>query len=228
MSPSGSSASAPHPRNAPVDRQWPCGLGQTRVVTRHPDDRLLEVHEIRTSPVRTDCVRSDERTAAETVRVAFDQYQDRIYGMLLASSRDRDAAADITQETFLRLLAEVRGGRSPQNTGAWLYRVALNLLVSRARRAAGARRVLPRLLRPERETDTPETVILGHEASQAAVKALARLSLIERTAVVLAAQGVSGLEIAAYLGKRPGATRSMLLRARKKLRQSLAEPEDRG
>jgi RNA polymerase sigma factor (sigma-70 family) len=187
----------------------------------------LEVDEIRTSPVRTESVRSDERAAAETVRVAFEEYQDRIYGMLLASSRDRDAAADITQETFLRLLAEVRRGRSPQNTGAWLYRVALNLLVSRARRAAGARRVLPRLLRPVWETDTPETVTLGHEASQAAVNALGRLSLVERTALVLAAQGVSGLEIAAYLGKPHGATRSMLLRARRKLRQSLAEPEDR-
>jgi DNA-directed RNA polymerase specialized sigma24 family protein len=43
----------------------------------------------------------------------------------------------------------------------------------------------------------------------------------------MAAQGASGEEIATHLGRSPGATRVLLLRARKRLRIAMTEREAR-
>ena len=67
-----------------------------------------------------------------------------LFGFLVRSTRDEVAAEDLVQETFLRLTAEVRQGRVPDNVRAWLYRVASNLAISRGRRVATALRWLSR------------------------------------------------------------------------------------
>jgi DNA-directed RNA polymerase specialized sigma24 family protein len=46
---------------------------------------------------------------------------------------------------------------------------------------------------------------------------------MERTALLMAAQGVSGIEIADYLGRSPAATRTMMCRARLRLRAELTQ-----
>lgn len=199
-----------------------------RCVTSRLIARQLEVNEISpaTEPVRIGADLGSAATAAAFIEAVFDEHEAKIHGMLVASMRDPELAADVTQEAFLRLLGEARAGRYPENPGGWLYRTAVNLAISRARRAAVARRFAPRLLRRD-EPAGPERIALDRERSQLMREALAALPLGQQTALIMAAQGHSGEEIAAYLGKGHGATRTLMLRARRQLRRVLDEKEHR-
>ena len=179
-----------------------------------------------TEPVRIAADMGNAATAAAFIEAVFDEHEAKIHGMLVTSMRDPELAADVTQEAFLRLLGEARAGRYPDNPGGWLYRTAVNLAISRARRAAVARRLAPRLLRRD-EPAGPERIALDRERSQLMREALAALPLVQQTALIMAAQGHSGEEIAAHLGKGHGATRNLMLRARRQLRRVVDEEEHR-
>jgi len=161
---------------------------------------------------------------AEFIEAAYDEHEARIHGMVLGATRDPELAADVTQEAFLRLLAEARAGRFPDAPGAWLYRTAMNLVVNRARRAAVARRFAPRLMQRD-DTPDPESMALEHERSRSMHEVLAGLPVADRMALLMAAQGLSGEDIAAHLGKSHGATRTLLCRGRERLRRAMAERE---
>ena len=54
-------------------------------------------------------------------------YQPRVFRFLLATLRDRDAAENLTQETFLRAWTARDSFREDCAVGTWLIRIALNL-----------------------------------------------------------------------------------------------------
>ena len=170
--------------------------------------------------VRRLAVVSDSDLRADFVMAAYDQNQRRLTSFAYALTRDADVADDLVQETFLRLVKEHAAGREPDNVTAWLYRVCANLATSRGRRGVVARRFLER--RPAEETEVAaEIEILRHETGEALVAALAILPHDARTAVVMAAQGFSGREIADALGRTETSTRTMMFRARERLRTFL-------
>ena len=144
------------------------------------------------------------------------------YAVALRATRDPELAEDVTQEAFVKLLTEARAGRYPDTAGAWLYRAVTNLVISRARRAAVARRLAPRLLHVG-GPDEPDLVALRNEGHDELRLALATLSTAERAALLMAASGASGIEIAAHLGMSHGATRALICRARARLRVRAAE-----
>jgi RNA polymerase sigma factor (sigma-70 family) len=158
------------------------------------------------------------------IAMVFDELGSRIQGMILAATRDAEVAADLTQEAFLRLLREAQADRYPDKPSAWLYRTAMNLAISRSRRVAVARRLAPRLVCGD-EAPMPEGIVLDRERWRAVSEALSHLSPTERTALLMAGQGMSGEEIAARLGMSHGATRSLMFRARGRLRRLLEGPD---
>jgi RNA polymerase sigma-70 factor (ECF subfamily) len=164
--------------------------------------------------------------ASAWVEAAFRENHERVFRMVCVMTREQELAADITQEAFVRLLREARAGRWPDNVGGWLYGTASNLVVSRARRVAVARRLAPRLVAPDAGS-APDELAIEHERSRAMRVALGRLSASERMALVMAAEGSSGEEIARHLGKSHAATRTMMSRARARLRLALETAPDR-
>jgi RNA polymerase sigma factor (sigma-70 family) len=140
---------------------------------------------------------------------------------LTVLTRDREEAADLAHEAFLRFAREVAAGRAPDQPGAWLYRVGANLAMSRGRHLAVAERRAGSLPEPA-AAPAPEHVVVRAEMARALRSELGRLSGTERRAVVLAAQGYPPSEIAEAIDRSPGATRTMLCRARAKLRLRLA------
>lgn len=161
-----------------------------------------------------------EAAARAAVELAFEAHAPRIRSILLGITRDPQAAEDLTQEAFMRLFVETRAGRAPDNTGGWLYRTATNLAVSQARRSSVARRFAPMLV--DRESrPSPELDAIREERDARLRAALGGLSPAERSAVVWAAEGLSGSEIADRLGKSQVAVRTMICRARGRLRVSL-------
>ena len=71
-------------------------------------------------------------------------------------------------------------------------------------------------------TNEPDRVALRNEGRRELNRALMTLSGVERRALLMAASGASGLEIAARLAMSHGATRAMMCRARARLRARAA------
>lgn len=143
-----------------------------------------------------------------------------LFRFVRAATGDDEAAEDVRQETFFRLIREMAAGRRPANVHAWLFRVATNLVVSQARRARTAERHLAHL-DPDPLVASPEQVILRFERDTALRAALSRLPVDARAALLLAAQGFTGREIASTLGRSEGAVRTLLCRSRRQVRQRL-------
>lgn len=166
--------------------------------------------------------RSDELELSEL----YLRYRGEILAFLLTMTRDPEVAEDLLQDAFIRLIREARAGRMPDNVRAWLYRVAANLAISRGRRVTAWLRVVPRLL-DRREPPRPDAELLEHERDAELHAALGRLRPAGRAALLLAAQGFDGHEIATLIGRSETATRTLLYRSRIELRR-LAEAAEVG
>lgn len=161
---------------------------------------------------------------AETGEV-YERYATEINGFLVRTVRDREAAADLLADAFTRLLLEERAGRWPDQPRAWLYRVASNLAMSRGRRLQVAIRV-DRVLQArhvERQSDSPDLEVLRRERQGDLDRALALLAADARVALLLAAQGFDGRTIAGTIGRSEAATRTLMCRARLRMREVLRE-----
>jgi RNA polymerase sigma-70 factor (ECF subfamily) len=155
---------------------------------------------------------------------AYAEWHDDLFGFLASATRDRELAEDLLQETFLRLVHEIRAGRTPENVRPWLYRVASNLVVSKARRRAVAGRWLSHLV--QRDTgEAADADLLRHERRGDLERLLGHLAPDARVALLLAAHGFSGAEVATTIGRTDGATRTLVCRARLQLRK-LIEAEE--
>jgi RNA polymerase sigma-70 factor (ECF subfamily) len=154
--------------------------------------------------------------SADFVIRAFEEHRLQLSSFAYGLARDRDVAEDLVQESFLRLVRELDAGRTPDNVKAWLFRVCSNLAVSRGRRI----NVAQRFLRVARIHDEPaaDVEILRREANASLLAALGTLPTDARAALLMAAQGFSGREIAEAIGRSETATRTMMFRAREKVR----------
>jgi RNA polymerase sigma-70 factor (ECF subfamily) len=158
----------------------------------------------------------------------LDQFMEEAYAThlaplqrrLTASTRDPEVAEDLAQEAFLRLFVEVRAGRIPDEPGAWLHRVGQNLAASRGRHLSVVARRDSELARPS-EPPTPEALVIEAEDGRLLHEALEALPSTDRQALVLAAHGYRGQEIARALGRTDAATRTLMCRARTKVRQRM-------
>jgi RNA polymerase sigma factor (sigma-70 family) len=136
---------------------------------------------------------------------AYDQHHGEIFGFLVRATRDRPLAEDLLQETFLRLTKEVRDGRTPVEARGWLYRVATNVAISSPRRMTA----------PSAEAGVG---VMSRERAGEIELALAGLSADARLGLLLSGEGFTGEEIATALGRSSAATRTLLSRARARVR----------
>ncbi len=151
---------------------------------------------------------------------AYDAYHKQLYGYLVSITRDGDLAHDVVQETYIRLQREVMRDREPREMRAWLFRVGRNLVIDRGRRQQLAERLQDRLL-VETIAPSAEDECLAREARRELDIMLAQTSAQNRTALLMAAEGYSGAEIALAVGLSHGAVRARLTRARSRLRTQL-------
>jgi RNA polymerase sigma-70 factor, ECF subfamily len=132
-------------------------------------------------------------------------------------TRDVAAAEDLTQDAFERLLRELRAGRVPEDIGGWLHRVGHNLAMSRGRRISVADRHRSELVVSD-WAPSPESLAVAGEDQQAVGAVLKDLGDVDRQALILASHGYRGVEIARSIGRSEVATRTLLCRARAKVR----------
>jgi RNA polymerase sigma-70 factor (ECF subfamily) len=156
--------------------------------------------------------------AGQLIEAAFAEHRGALVRHLTTVTRDADAAEDLAQEAFLRLARQIERGKAPDDTAAWLHRVGLNLAMSRGRHLQVVERRAHSLPRPAQPRSPDDLFEIG-ELTLSVAQAMDRLSGAERQALMLAAFGFEGPEIAASIDRTHGATRTLLCRARAKVRE---------
>lgn len=160
----------------------------------------------------------------------YRRHSEMVFNLALRLTGDAEEAADVCQETFLRVHRHCARFRGRSSLKTWIYRVAVNCCRSRFRRNHTWRtRVLSGALETvEQVADTrrgPEDRTLDRDRSESIVDALRRLPKPFREAVVLRdLEGLSYEEIAGVLGVRIGTVRSRIARGRDRLRTLLEKP----
>lgn len=171
----------------------------------------------------------DDVLAAQRDRAAFAplyrRYVDRVYGYTFYLLGDHHDAEDATERTFLAALDAVGRFRDEGATfRAWLFRIAHNH-VANVLRARGRRRVasLDEVAEPATgPTTDPEALAARADDGRRLRSAVGALPDDRRQVIVLRfVDGLSTREIAAILGRSPGAVRVLQHRALRDLEKAL-------
>ena len=158
----------------------------------------------------------------------YDRHVAAIYRYVYYRVRDDADAEDLTSEVFMRALKAMPRYEPRQAFLAWLYRIARNAVIDRARK--GNRRVSfeDALKHPDASDRIvePEAEVLAHSDNTAIRAALGKLTPLQQEVIVLRyLEGFSTQEVARIVGKREGTVRGIQFRAIGALRQLIPSRE---
>lgn len=148
-------------------------------------------------------------------------HEDRVFAICLRMLRDREAALDATQETFITVFRKVDRFAGHSAFSTWLYRVAVNTCYDQARRSR--RTATEPLAEGEGPPDHHTAADLDSvELRPDLEAALASLPPEFRTAVILCdAEGLALQTTAEILGVPVGTVKSRVFRGRRLLADAL-------
>jgi RNA polymerase sigma-70 factor (ECF subfamily) len=230
---------------APIDRNF------LSLASSNPMSSFSRLHdEADSSPAGVKDALSTKATdwlqrAQAGDRAAYGQlvllYQDRLYNAILRMIGDRDEAAELTQEAFTRGLEKLDSFRGDAGPYTWLFRIAINLTISRLRKTQKHRTFS--LSRPDgnglarsgddqasglmdrvRQSAQPQpgAAIEERERAEQVVAALGRIDPDYRAVLVMRdVEGFDYQQMADLLGLALGTLKSRLFRARLALRDQL-------
>lgn len=138
----------------------------------------------------------------------FYAHGDAVYRLARLMLGRPEAAEDVVQDTFLKLLRHLGEGRPLDNARGWLLTVAAHACRDRQR---ASRRWLP--WAAERDRRIAQERPDRHDAAQPLIEAMRRLSPRDRALIALRAQGFTHEEIAAALGIKRVSTGRLVARA---------------
>jgi RNA polymerase sigma-70 factor (ECF subfamily) len=159
-------------------------------------------------------------------------HQPRIFCFLLASLRDRELAENLAQDCFMHAYRARHRFRGACSIGTWLMQIAANLL--RDHYGSSRMRFWRRAISGVDPADlcdwipdqhvSPEAMALAKEQVNAIWKAVARLSVNQRTVFLLRfVEEMDLLEIAGITGMKEGTVKTHLFRALQSVRARLEE-----
>ena len=131
-------------------------------------------------------------------------------------------AEDIVQDAFLRVWINAPRWRPEAAFRTWLYRIVINLCLNARRRPAD----LPLAVAGDPADPAPDAgaALELRERDETLAAAVDRLPARQRAAIVLTYQeGLSNAEAAAVLGTSVSGVETLLVRARRLLREALGE-----
>ena len=166
------------------------------------------------------------------------KYQNRIYNVILKMCADPDDAAELTQETFVKVIENIDKFEGRSSFYTWTFRIAVNLTLNYCQRNSklafrsleeeqqqqddgNVKQLLKDFLSDDSSPD-PAAEVQNKELHRIAAKALMGLDEAHRAVIVLRdIEGMSYARIAEVLDIEIGTVRSRLSRARSKMRDIL-------
>ena len=177
------------------------------------------------------CAVGDE----DACRGLVDAHQRMVYALGYQLLGTHDEALDLSQEVFLRVFRTIGRFQGRASVRTWIYRIVVNGARNRRRwfqrhRSAYVVHLESYVqehgdLPAPAGSTSPELALDRKELGQRVWRALARLPLEQRSAIVLRElHGMRYSEVAYSLGVTTAAVKSRLSRAREVLRQELRTP----
>ena len=167
-------------------------------------------------------MRADSSFDAEFRRV-FESRFPSLYRYVDRLTGDAALAADVAQETFIRLY---RRGAMPEDVPGWLASVANNLVRDEHRRSARRLRLLAREALDPAVGDVralPDAELVAQEQRRAVHAALDGMRERERQLLLLRHEGYSYRELAVALGLTESSVGTLLARAKAAFRSAFEE-----
>jgi RNA polymerase sigma-70 factor, ECF subfamily len=165
-------------------------------------------------------VRAVQAGQSEQFVVLYDLYFDKIYRFLFFRIHHKELAEDLTSQTFLQAYDKIHQYNASKGAfGAWLYRIARNLMIDEVRRKKPTDNI-------DDHFDLQDKTNIEHETDQiinsdAVKKLLAQLPADARELITLRLwDELSYAEIAAVTGKTEGALKMQFSRLIKKLQET--------
>ncbi len=142
----------------------------------------------------------------------YTEFYGELTAYALTLAKERGAAEDLVQETFLRALA--KAGEGQKINRAWLYKTARNLFIDQCRKRR--RETFP-------EEAEMEKLPFEQDLTRAAVaQMIGRLPDSERTLFILRHfEGYNASELGEMFSLPPATVRARLASARRRLRAAL-------
>ncbi len=160
---------------------------------------------------------------ADAFRALFRRWNGRLLGHAHNLIGDREAALDVTQESWMGIVRGLHGLRDPARFPSWALRIVANKARDWIRREQSRRRLMeegavepPRPATSDDGDDDLDRLRAGLAALEHDKRLVLRLHYLE---------GRSVAEIASELGVPPGTVKSRLFNARNELRHRLEEEE---
>lgn len=152
----------------------------------------------------------------------FQRLYPALYRYLHRLTGDADAAEDIAQETFVRLL---RQKLPEEEVRPWVFTVAMNLVRDRARKAERRQRLLtnaPPLVKPatlpDEDVETAERILRVRAV-------LEQLSERDRQLLLMREEGFKYDEIAHVVGVAPASVGTLIARALRRFVEAFEKHE---
>lgn len=161
----------------------------------------------------------DTEAFAELVR----RYEKTVFNIALRMVGDRDDAADMTQEAFIKAYGSLGSFRGDSRFSAWLYRITTNVCLDHLRARARKKQVSlddddgQEFELPDMRA-MPEEQLMRKLSMQAVRRGLERLAPEHRQILIMRELGgMSYAEISSALSLEEGTVKSRIFRARKNL-----------
>jgi RNA polymerase sigma-70 factor (ECF subfamily) len=161
----------------------------------------------------------------DAFRALYDMYQARVYSIALYFFHgDTTAAADVTQQVFLKLMTAIRQFRGDAEFSTWLYRLVVNACMDAARsRKPEVRHSDPSRMEALAATDSQEEDYARAQMGKSVRAAVAALPPKFRIAVLLRYfDDLSYEQMAKTMRCSMGTVASRLSRGHKMLAERLA------
>jgi RNA polymerase sigma-70 factor, ECF subfamily len=163
----------------------------------------------------------------QALELFYERYATQVFSLALTMLKDRDKAADLTQEIFLLVWRHAGIYRPTGSPRAWLLRLVRNRAIDELRRI---RRQQPLHLSVSDDTSSHHTAasaaLLDIFAQQEVREAVAALPALHREALLLSFfHGLSHQEISIRLQTPLGTIKARIRRALLTLRQQLLDKE---
>jgi RNA polymerase sigma-70 factor (ECF subfamily) len=150
------------------------------------------------------------------------KYQKMVYSLAYRLTNDMDAAQDLTQETFIKVLKGINAFKMKSSFKTWVYRIATNVCLNRMRKRNPETMELDEAV--VQSSSNVLTSIITQEQGIRLNRAIHRLTERQKLAVTLRTmEGLSCRETADIMGCSEGAVKAHYHNGVKRLKEILKE-----
>jgi RNA polymerase sigma-70 factor, ECF subfamily len=175
----------------------------------------------------TDLVRRAAQGELESFDALVRKHQRPLFGYVYRMCGNSPDAEEMVQQALIRAWQGLKGFRGQSSFKTWLYRIATNLCINRVTRRKPLVEI-PETL-PAPRTDEPVETLRRKVVDELVQQALDKLPADQRAALVMVTyDDLSYKEVAHALGKTPKAIDSLLVRARRNMRELLEPARAKG